>query len=459
MVEILDIGSEGKAIARIDNLVVFVRHAVPGDIADLRIVQKKKRYLEGLPVKFHSYSKDRIEPFCSHFGVCGGCKWQQLPYDRQLFYKQKQVKDNFERLGKLPTDSMMQIIAAPEIKYYRNKLEYTFSNKRWMTADEIGNDGNLDMNALGYHIPDRFDKVLDIRECYLQPHPSDAIRNAIKTFTSENCYDFYNFRKHIGYLRNLIIRTSSLGELMIILSVGSDDDILLKPLLDNILENFPGITSLSYVINEKLNETLYDLDVVVYHGRPFIYEQLDNLKYIIGPKTFFQTNSAQAAVLYSLIREFAALRSGENVYDLYTGAGTIACYIANDCKHVTGIESVAEAIEDANANAVLNHISNASFLAGDIKDMLNDDFVKKYGKPDVIITDPPRVGMHEQVVKKILELAPERIVYVSCNPATQARDLAMMTDQYRIEKIQPVDMFPQTHHVENIVLLNRKQKL
>jgi 23S rRNA (uracil1939-C5)-methyltransferase len=448
-----DMAAEGKCVARHNNKVIFIDHAAPGDILDIRIIKDKKSFAEAVPVKIQQYSDKRSEPFCEHFGVCGGCKWQHINYQTQLYYKTRQVKDNFERIGKLEFSEVLPIIPAENIKYYRNKLEYSFSNKRWLSQEELSSDV-LSQDALGFHIPGRYDKILDIKSCYLQPEPSDSIRLAVKDFALKNKLDFFDIREKKGLLRNLIIRTSSTGEVMVIIQFFREDkDISL--LLEFLKEKFPEITSLYYVINSKGNETFHDLDLNLYYGKHYITEKMENLEFRVGPKSFYQTNSLQAYSLYKVARDFAGLTGKEVVYDLYTGTGTIANFVAGMAKKVVGVEYVPMAIEDAKINSEINGIKNTFFYAGDMKDILSDEFVKENGHPDVIITDPPRAGMHEDVVQMLRGIAAPKIVYVSCNPATQARDLALLSDLYEIQKIQPVDMFPQTAHVENVVLLQR----
>jgi len=453
-VEIIDAGSEGKAVARVDNMVIFVPFVVPGDVVDIQIVRKKKSFFEGRAEKFHTYSDKRAKPECSHFGLCGGCRWQNMDYKEQLHYKQKQVSDNLERIGGLKLPEIFPILASENIYHYRNKLEYSFSNRKWLVEKpDPDNPQHRNRDGLGFHLPGMFDRILDIDTCYLQRDPSNAIRLAARDFALANEYEFYDVKKWDGYLRNLIIRSSSTGDLMVIMVFRYVDHIKMPALLDHLAEKFPEITSLMYIINDKRNDDISDLEVKPYKGDSFIMEEMEGLKFKIGPKSFFQTNRDQALKLYNTAKEFAGLKGDEIVYDLYTGTGTIAAFIARFAKKVIGIEYIAAAIEDAKENSELNDVSNTDFFAGDILRVLNDDFIKENGKPDVIITDPPRAGMHDKVVKQMMKIGPEKIVYVSCNPATQARDLAILTEQYRIEKVQPVDMFPQTHHVENVVLL------
>ncbi len=454
-ITIEDIGAEGNALARVGDMVVFTKYAIPGDVVDLQVTRKKKRYAEAVVTKFHEYSPDRVQAFCEHFGVCGGCKWQFLPYEKQLFYKQKQVADQLQRIGKMSLPEVSPIIGSEDNTFYRNKLEFTFSNKRWLTSEEM-NLENVDMNALGFHIPGLFDKIVNINKCWLQPEPSNAIRNFIYQYAIDNSLDFFDIKQQTGFLRTLIIRTSSTGETMVIVTLYKENEAERLKLLEAIHNEFPEITSLLYVINSKGNDTITDQEIVTYCGRDYILEEMEGLKFKIGPKSFYQTNSAQAYRLYDVVRDFAQLQGHETVYDLYTGTGTIANFIAKNARNVVGIEYVPEAIEDARHNSVLNNIHNTSFFAGDIKDILIPEFVQQNGIPDVLITDPPRAGMHDDVLKSILKIKPVRIVYVSCNPATQARDLGLLDESYLIEKIQPVDMFPHTHHVENVVLLTKR---
>jgi 23S rRNA (uracil1939-C5)-methyltransferase len=456
-VRITDIGAEGNAVARIDNLVVFVPMMVPGDVVDLRVVRKRKKFLEGRVVKVHEYSPDRIQPRCIHFGICGGCKWQHLPYNLQLAFKEKQVRDSLTRIGKVDLPVIEPIKGSDEQYFYRNKLEYTFSDKRWFTEEEIRSGNKLEKEgALGFHIPGLFDKVLDIEECHLQPSPSNEIRNAVREYALKNDLSFFDLREQHGLLRNIVIRNTLAGEVMVIVVFYSDDREKREGLLDFLSSEFQQITSLFYVINSKKNDSLSDQEPVLYRGDDHLTEVIDGLKYRIGPKSFAQTNTRQAAELYRIAREFASFKGDEVVYDLYTGTGTIANYVAKHVRKVIGIEYIDEAIEDAWINSELNGISNASFFAGDIKEVLTHEFIEVNGHPDVIITDPPRAGMHEDVVKTILEAAPDRIVYISCNPATQARDILLLSGGYVVARVQPVDMFPHTHHVENVVLLRRK---
>ena len=455
--EIVDIAAEGKALGRWNDIVVFVPMAVPGDVVDVQIRSKRRRFMEGYIVNYVKKSPLREEPVCEHYGTCGGCKWQHLPYSEQLRFKQQQVADQLGRIGKIELPAVSPILGSAKTLFYRNKLEFTFSNKRWLTAEEItSGDEIADSPALGFHIPNLFDKVLDIRKCWLQDDPSNPIRLAVREFCLENGYSFYNIREHKGLMRNLIIRTSTTGEVMAIVVFGENDPQRIDALLQHTAEKFPQITSLMYVVNTKLNDTIGDLDILLYKGNDHIFEQMEGLRFKIGPKSFYQTNSLQAYELYKIARDFAALTGAETVYDLYTGTGTIANFVARQCRKVVGVEYVPEAIEDAKVNARLNGIGNAVFYAGDMKDVLNERFIAENGRPDVVILDPPRAGIHEDVARTILTAAPARIVYVSCNPATQARDVALLDGAYRVTKIQPVDMFPHTHHVENVVQLMRR---
>jgi 23S rRNA (uracil1939-C5)-methyltransferase len=452
-ITIENIGAEGKSVARVNNIVVFVKDAVPGDVVDLQVFRQKGRYMEARVVKYHSYSRERTEPFCAHFGVCGGCKWQHLPYDRQLHYKEQQVVDAFRHIGGVKIPETLPILASDPTTQYRNKLEYTFSNHRWLLDIEADPDHQpLHTNAVGLHVPGRFDKVVDIRTCHLQGEPTNLVRNFLREIALQMKLSFYDHRTNEGLLRNLIIRTATTGEVMAILSVQFDVPEVYM-LLDAVKKNFPALTSLMYVINPKKNETLYDQEILTWSGRDHIFEQLEDLRFKIGPKSFFQTNSFQALKLYQVAREFAGLHGDEILYDLYTGTGTIANFMASRAATVVGIESVPESIEDARVNSEINSIGNTSFFAGDMKDIFSDSFIASNGKPDVIVTDPPRAGMHARVIEQILKIAPSRIVYVSCNPATQARDVELLGSSYRVTRIQPVDMFPHTHHVENVALL------
>lgn len=455
---VVDINSKGKAVAKSEDLVVFVDQAVPGDVIDIQITKKKKNYSLGRVIKIQKESKERVEAFCKHFGVCGGCKWQNLDYKAQLKYKQAWIVQNFRKIGGIEVPDILPIIGSENIKHYRNKLEFTFSNKKWLTQSQMEHlkaetlPEDHVQNGLGLHLPGMFDKVLDLEECFLQREPSNSIRLSIREFALEHGLTFFDIRQQRGLLRTLIIRTATTGDLMVLLAFYKDDTNNINGLMEHLSAEFPEITSLMYVINGKKNDTITDLTIRPYTGKNHIIEEINGLKFKVGPKTFFQTNSEGAAQLYEVIADFADIKKKEIVYDLYTGSGTIANYVAKSAKKVVGLEYVPESIENAKENAVLNGIENSSFHAGDIKDLLNDEFVKENGTPDVIITDPPRSGMHTDVVKKITEIKPNRIVYVSCDSATQARDVALLTN-YKVAKMQPVDMFPHTSHVENVALL------
>lgn len=459
-VTITDVAAEGKAVAKVNELVIFVPYVVPGDVVDLQVKRKKNHYAEAVAVKFHEKSPLRTEPFCSHFGVCGGCKWQCLSYEEQLKYKQKQVFDNLTRIGKVELPEFRPILGSEKTRFYRNKLEFTFSNKRWLTEEEVKQDVKYDqMNAVGFHIPGAFDKVLAIDKCWLQDDISNQIRNAVRDYAYAHNFPFFDLRTQEGLLRNIMIRTSSTGELMVVLQCKVTDDEgrrKMEEILQFMADSFPQITSLMYVINNKCNDTIGDLDVEVFKGNDHIFEEMEGLRFKVGPKSFYQTNSEQAYNLYKVAREFAGLTGNELVYDLYTGTGTIANFVARQARKVVGIEYVPEAIEDAKVNSALNGIDNTLFYAGDMKDILTNDFIAEHGRPDVIITDPPRAGMHNDVIDVILAAEPKRIVYVSCNPATQARDLQLLDGKYKVNAVQPVDMFPHTHHVENVVQLERR---
>lgn len=459
-VTITDVAAEGKAVAKVNELVIFVPYVVPGDVVDLQVKRKKNHYAEAVAVKFHEKSPLRTEPFCSHFGVCGGCKWQCLSYEEQLKYKQKQVFDNLTRIGKVELPEFRPILGSEKTRFYRNKLEFTFSNKRWLTEEEVKQDVKYDqMNAVGFHIPGAFDKVLAIDKCWLQDDISNQIRNAVRDYAYAHNFPFFDLRTQEGLLRNIMIRTSSTGELMVVLQCKVTDDEgrrKMEEILQFMADSFPQITSLMYVINNKCNDTIGDLDVEVFKGNDHIFEEMEGLRFKVGPKSFYQTNSEQAYNLYKVAREFAGLTGNELVYDLYTGTGTIANFVARQARKMVGIEYVPEAIEDAKVNSALNGIDNTLFYAGDMKDILTNDFIAEHGRPDVIITDPPRAGMHNDVIDVILAAEPKRIVYVSCNPATQARDLQLLDGKYKVTAVQPVDMFPHTHHVENVVQLERR---
>ncbi len=464
-VEIIDAGAEGKAVAKPDNQVVFVPFAAPGDIVDLEVIRKKKNYFEGRILNFHVYSPLRTQPECEHFGLCGGCKWQHMDYQQQLIFKQKQVKDNLERIAKVPYPRINPILAAPEVFYYRNKLEYTFSNRKWFTDGAPSTEKtDTEMSGLGFHLPGMFDRILDINHCHLQADPSNEIRLFVRDYAIENDLSFYNVRQHEGLLRNLIIRNTKAGAFMVILVIHHEDEKIFTGLLPAIKNQFPAITSLMFVVNDKKNDMINDLEVKLFSGDAVLVEtmgspkeEFDALEFEIGPVSFYQTNALQAEQLYRAAFEMVPLKGDERVYDLYTGAGTIALYFARYVKEVIGIEYVEQAVQDAAKNAKRNQINNVSFFAGDMAAVLNDEFVEANGKPDLIITDPPRAGMHPKVVTQLLALEAERILYISCNPATQARDLNILDEKYQIIAVQPVDMFPQTQHVENIVLLELKR--
>lgn len=458
-VKIEAVAAEGKSLAHVDGTVVFVEFAVPGDIVNVKVTKKKKNYMEGFILEIVKPSEDRLQPFCEHFGICGGCRWQPLPYDMQLKAKQQQVWDQLVRIGHLEIPDISPILPSDKTKYYRNKLEFTFSNKRWIynneDPDSLTDEERL---GLGFHVGKFFDKVLDIKHCSLQPEPSNEIRLFIREYAVTHNLEFYNIRENTGFLRNIIVRNNQVGDVMLTVCFAYDDQDKIVPMLDAVAAEFPQIKSLHYVINEKLNDSISDLDCILYKGEDAIWETMGKLKFKIGPKSFYQTNSEQAYKLYSVAKEFAALTGNEVVYDLYTGTGTIAQFISDKASKVIGIEYVKEAIEDARINAEANGITNCTFFDGDMKDILTADFIKEHGKPEVMIIDPPRAGMHPDVVKVIMEAAPERIVYVSCNPASQARDLAMMSPMYEITAVQPVDMFPHTMHVENVCALKLKDK-
>ncbi|MDF0717584.1 23S rRNA (uracil(1939)-C(5))-methyltransferase RlmD [Muricauda sp. 334s03] len=457
-VEVVDAGAKGKSVGKApDGRVIFLTNAVPGDVVDVMTTKKRKAYFEGVATNFHTLSDKRTEPVCQHFGTCGGCKWQHMGYEHQLYFKQKEVENNLKRIGNLELPDTMPILGSEEQYFYRNKMEFSFSDSRWLTPEEINSDVEIeDRNALGFHIPGMWDKILDIKKCHLQQDPSNSIRLEAKNFANKNGLSFFNPRNQKGLLRTLMIRTSSTGEIMVLIQFFEDDEESRELLLNHLKEKFPEITSLLYVINSKGNDTIYDQEVICFAGRDHIFEEMEGLQFKINAKSFYQTNSEQAYELYKVTRDFAGLTGNELVYDLYTGTGTIAQFVAKNAKKVVGVESVPEAIADAKANALHNNISNVDFYVGDMKNVFNDDFIAAHGQPDVIITDPPRDGMHKQVVEQLLQVAPPKIVYVSCNSATQARDLALMKEQYAVTQVQPVDMFPQTHHVENVVLLEKR---
>lgn len=459
-ITITDYAAEGKALARVNELVVFVPFAVPGDVVDLQVRRKKHSYCEAEIIRFIKYSERRVKPFCQHFGICGGCKWQNIPYDEQLRMKQKQVYDQLTRIGKVNLPEFNQILGSVKTQGYRNKLEFGCSNRRWLTQEEIASGSDFtQMNAVGFHITGAFDKILPIEKCWLMDDLQNKIRNAIRDYAYEHDIVFYDIRRQCGLLRDIMVRNSDTGEWMVLIQFHyekDEDEVIAKNLLQHIADSFPDITSLLYVNNQKGNDTFNDLNIEVFKGNDYIYETMDGLTFKVGAKSFYQTNTKQAYHLYSVVRDFANLTGNELVYDLYTGTGTIANFVSRNAKRVIGIEYVPEAIEDAKINSEINNISNTLFFAGDMKDILTESFISENGTPDIIITDPPRAGMHPDVVQTIIKTAPKRIVYVSCNPATQARDLSLLDDLYEVVAVQPVDMFPHTPHVENVVLLNRR---
>ena len=456
-VAVSDVADDGRAVGKAGDLVVFISHAVPGDVVDVRVTRKRKKYVETVPVCFRKYSDLRVEPVCSSFSVCGGCKWLDFDYRQQLLFKHKTVSDCLVRIGKLEIPAIAPVLPADPTLFYRNKLEFTFSSNRWLTEKEIQSEGDItNRNALGFHIPGMFDKVLNIDRCYLQPDPSNAIRTAIRDFALRENMPFYNLRNHQGYLRTLVIRTSSMSGVMVIVCFQHEDAIMREKLLNFVWKHVPEVSSLMYVINPKLNDSFADLEVNLYKGKPYIMEEMDGLKFKIGPKSFYQTNSHQAYQLYKTVRDFAALTGREIVYDLYTGIGTIANFLARKAKKVIGVECVSEAIEDAKHNSTINGIRNTFFYAGDAKDVFTIDFIQKHSTPDVLVLDPPRAGVHPKVIEALLLVMPPKVIYVSCNPSSQARDLALMQKFYKITAVQPVDMFPHTHHVENVVKLERR---
>ena len=454
-----DYAAEGKSLARVDGKVIFIEKVVPGDVVDVRLLKSKKDWAEGVPVQIHSFSADRVEPFCSHFGVCGGCQWQMLPYEKQLQYKHRQVEETLKRIGKVELPAFQPILGAAETKYYRNKIEYTFGNKRYLLPEELSDESiSGEQNVAGFHVKGLFDKVVDIKTCYLQAAPTNEIRLAVKDFAKANNWSFYDIRNHVGFLRTMQVRLCTTGELMVNIVVGENDEKKIKLLMEHIRQQFPAITTLLYTVNTKWNDSLYDLEPIVYYGKGYAIEKLEDFQFKIGPKSFFQTNSKQAEQLYKVTREFAELTGAETVYDLYCGTGSIGIFVSDKAKKIIGVEMVAAAIEDAKENAALNNLSSTAFFAGDVIDICNDEFFATHGRPDVIITDPPRAGMHEKLVRKILDMAAPTVVYVSCNPATQARDLNLLDEKYAVTKVQPVDMFPHTHHIENVVQLKLKNR-
>ena len=456
-VTVSDMAAEGKSICRVDDQVVFITGAVPGDVVDIQITKKRSNYCEGFVTRFISYSPVRVEPFCKYFGKCGGCKWQFIPYEKQVEYKEREVLNNLRRLGHVELPESLPILPSEKNEYYRNKLEFTYSNKRWLTPEELADPEVAKTPGVGFHIPGLFDKVVDITDCHLQAEPSNAIRNWTRDYAFANGLTFYDLRERTGLLRNLTIRTASTGDIMVIVAFGADEQDNIKAMMTALKEQFPEVTSLMYVVNTKANDTITDLDINCFAGEPYITEQMGDIKFRVGPKSFYQTNSEQAHRLYDVAKEFAGLTGSEVVYDLYTGTGTIANYVARSARKVVGIEYVPEAIEDAKVNSQINDIKNTEFFAGDMKDVLTLDFINTHGKPDVMIVDPPRAGMHPDVVETILKAAPRKVVYVSCNSATQARDLQLMDKQYKVTALRPVDMFPHTDHVESVVLLEARQ--
>jgi 23S rRNA (uracil1939-C5)-methyltransferase len=453
-----DYAAEGKSLARVDGKVIFMDGVVPGDRVDVRLLKNKKDWAEGMVLKIHEYSGERVAPFCSHFGVCGGCQWQMLPYEKQLQYKSKQVADVLQRIGKVALPPIQPILGAAGTRHYRNKIEYTFGNKRFLTKDEIG-DENISgqQDVAGFHAKGFFDKVVDIETCYLQADPTNAIRLFVKKLAIEKGWPFYDIRNHTGFLRTMQVRLCETGELMVNIMVGEEDADKINTLMDAVMKQFPAITTLLYTVNTKWNDSLFDLEPVTYHGKGYVIEKLEDFQFKIGPKSFFQTNTRQGEELYKVTRDFAELSGTETVYDLYCGTGSIGIFVSEKAKKIIGVEMVDAAIEDAKENAALNHLHSTAFFAGDVIDICNDDFFATHGRPDVIITDPPRAGMHEKLVRKILDMEAPTVVYVSCNPATQARDLILLDEKYSVTKVQPVDMFPHTHHIENVMQLKLKK--
>lgn len=452
-----DYAAEGKSLARVDGKVIFIENVVPGDLVDVRLLKNKKDWAEGVPLQFHEYSPERVAPFCSHFGVCGGCQWQMLPYEKQLQYKSKQVSDVLQRIGKVELPVILPILGAADTKFYRNKIEYTFGNKRFLLKEEI-NDENISgqQDVAGFHARGFFDKVVDIETCYLQAEPTNAIRLFVKEYGKANGWPFYDIRNHTGFLRTMQVRLCSTGELMVNIVLAEEDEKKISRLMEAVMKKFPSITSLLYTINTKWNDSLYDLEPIAYHGKGYVIEQLEDFRFKIGPLSFFQTHTRQAEQLYRVTRDFAELTGKETVYDLYCGTGSIGIFVSHKAKKIIGVEMVAAAIEDAKENAALNNLDSTSFFTGDVIDICDDAFFALHGRPDVIITDPPRAGMHEKLVRKILDMEAPVVVYVSCNPATQARDLNLLDEKYRITRVQPVDMFPHTLHIENVVQLKLK---
>jgi 23S rRNA (uracil1939-C5)-methyltransferase len=456
-IAVVDYAAEGKSLAKADGKVIFIESVVPGDVVDVKLFKNKKDWAEGYPLQFHEYSKERVEPFCSHFGVCGGCQWQMLPYEKQLQYKQKQVEETLKRIGKIELPRSLPIIGAEETKFYRNKLEYTFSNRRFLLDSELKDPLiSAEEDVAGFHAKGIFDKVIDIKTCYLQPEPTNALRLAVKDFAKANDYIFYDIKDHKGFLRTMQLRICTTGQITVNVVFGYDDQEKIKRLLDLILKKFPGITTLLYTINKKWNDSLNDLEPVVYFGKGYVIEKLEEFQFKIGPKSFFQTNTRQGEELYKVARDFAELTDHETIYDLYCGTGSIGIFLSKKAKKIIGVEMIEAAVRDAKENAALNNLLSAEFYSGDVIDICNNEFFTQHGKPDVIVTDPPRAGMHTKLVRKILDIAAPVVVYVSCNPATQARDLNLLGEKYVVTKIQPVDMFPHTHHIENVAQLKLK---
>jgi len=456
--EMIDIAVKGMSVGKTeDGKVIFVENVAPGDVVDVKVVKKKKSHSIAFPINWHKYSDDRVEPFCKHYDVCGGCRWQHVTYESQIFYKEKSVRDAIKRLAKVEPTEFLPIIPCEQTQYYRNKLEFSFSNKRWLTKEEVASDVSNLEDVLGFHKAGAFDKIVNVDHCHLQGDPSNDLRNIIRELAKEQGISFYDMRANTGIMRHILVRTTSLGETMLIVSFHKNEKKVIKDLLDAVLEKFPDLTSIFYCINHKVNDYVLDLDMINYHGKPFIEELLGHVRFKIGPKSFFQTNTKQAKILYDVAVDFAGLTGKENVYDLYTGIGSIALYLAKTAKHVVGVEEVEDAIKDAKENMAINEIENCTFYAGDVRKILTEEFAEKHGKPDVVITDPPRAGMHPKVVDMFLKLESPRIVYVSCNPATQARDIALLNEKYDLLKIQPVDMFPHTHHIETVALLELKK--
>ncbi|HMU44900.1 MAG TPA: 23S rRNA (uracil(1939)-C(5))-methyltransferase RlmD [Chitinophagaceae bacterium] len=453
-----DYAAEGKCLAKVDGKVVFIENVVPGDIADVRLLKNKKDWAEGLAIQIHSYSTQREQPFCSHFGVCGGCQWQMLPYEKQLAYKHRQVEETLKRIGKIELPAFQPILGAAETKFYRNKIEYTFGNKRFLSKEELSDLSiSAEENVAGFHAKGFFDKIVDIEKCYLQQEPTNEIRLAIKKLAIDKNWTFYDIRNHTGFLRNMQIRLCTTGELMVNVIVGEDDAQKINFLMNFLKASFPSITTLLYTINKKWNDSINDLEPVVFYGKGYVIEKLEDFQFKIGPKSFFQTNTKQAERLYKVARDFAELSGNEIVYDLYCGTGSIGIFVSHSAKKIIGVEMIEAAIKDAKENTALNSIHEAEFYTGDVIDICNDDFFNQHGRPDVIITDPPRAGMHEKLIKKILDILAPTVVYVSCNPATQARDLNLLNEKYAVTKVQPVDMFPHTHHIENVVQLKLRK--